>query len=232
MPFEAPEGALFRLGADWGYSKDPSVLVRAFIGRWEGEPGASTVTADPKGRTLFVDHEAYLVGCTIDHLPALFADQDVRQPPRWPNPFGYRGVPGAARLKITADSARPETIAHLRSRGFNIVGAAKGKGSVEDGVAVLQSYDLVVHPRCRHLTDELIHYSWKVDKLSGEVLPQLTDSHNHAIDALRYAMEGSRAAGVSKFACYSAGPRISLQGYSGSPGTLDNIRRPACALKP
>jgi len=32
-------------------------------------------------------------------------------------------------------------------------------------------------------------YSYKIDRLSGDVLPVLVDAHNHAIDALRYALE-------------------------------------------
>jgi phage terminase large subunit len=54
--FEAPKGAVFRLGADWGFSVDPSVLVRCYI----------------DGKRLYVDHEAHMVGCEIDQLPDLF----------------------------------------------------------------------------------------------------------------------------------------------------------------
>lgn len=43
-------------GADWGYSVDPSVLVRCHI----------------EGRKLYVDREVYQIGCEIDNLPALF----------------------------------------------------------------------------------------------------------------------------------------------------------------
>lgn len=58
LPFDAPADALLRFGADWGFSRDPTVLVRCFIGRWSGEPGASEVIADQKGPCLFVDFEA------------------------------------------------------------------------------------------------------------------------------------------------------------------------------
>lgn len=55
--FDAPpEDTLFYYGADWGFSVDPSVLVRCFV----------------VGRKLFIDYEAYEVGVEIDHLPALF----------------------------------------------------------------------------------------------------------------------------------------------------------------
>lgn len=171
---EPPEDAILRFGADWGFSVDPTVLVRSWL----------------DGRTLYVDHEAYAVGCPIDSTPALFAGSDPRQ--RWENPSGYAGVPGAFRWPIVADSARPETIDYMRGRGFSIEPAVKGAGSVEDGVEFLKSVDIVVHPRCRHVIDELTFYSWKVDPKTLNVLPVLADKKNHTIDALRYALEGVR----------------------------------------
>ncbi|OWJ64095.1 hypothetical protein BWR60_26595 [Inquilinus limosus] len=158
--FETPPGAGFLLGADWGFAQDPTVLLRCFI----------------EGRTLFVDHEAYRVGCEIDRTPELFDT-----------------VPGSRQLTIVADSARPETISYMQRHGFpDIRPAAKGGGSVEDGIAFLKAHDILVHPRCRHLADELAHYSHRVDPKSGEILSELEDRGNHAIDALRYAVEGRR----------------------------------------
>lgn len=55
--FEAPEGTIFYFGGDWGFATDPSVLVRMFI----------------VGRTIFIDHEAYAIGCDVHKLPFLFA---------------------------------------------------------------------------------------------------------------------------------------------------------------
>ena len=79
-----------------------------------------------------------------------------------------------------------------RSGYPKIVPATKGKDSVADGVEFLKSYDIVVHPRCKHLIDELAMYSYKQDKLTNEVLPVLEDKKNHLIDALRYAVEEVR----------------------------------------
>jgi phage terminase large subunit len=96
---------------------------------------------------------------------------------------------------MTADSSRPETISHLRKNGFpRIAPALKGSRSVEEGIEFLKSYDLIIHPRCTHLIDELTHYSYKVDSLTGQVTAVLADKDNHLIDALRYAVEGARRA--------------------------------------
>jgi phage terminase large subunit len=164
--FETAIGAEFRLGADFGFSKDPSCAVRCYI----------------TGRTLFVDYEAYGLGVEIVNLPNLFMS-----------------IPEAEKSWMTADSARPETISHLRKHGFpHIQPALKGARSLEEGVEFLKSYDIVVHPRCEHLIDELTLYSFKVDSLTGQVTSVLEDKNNHLIDSLRYAVEGARRALANK----------------------------------
>lgn len=160
--FEAQPDWILRQGADWGFSIDPSVLVQCAI----------------VGRTLYVTHEAYKVGCDIDFLPDLF-----------------RTVPEAERWPTVADSARPETISYMVRHGFpKMLPAIKGAKSLEEGVEFLKSFDIVVHPRCKHLIDELTLYSYEVDPLTGSVLPKLADKDNHVIDSLRYACEGARRA--------------------------------------
>lgn len=207
----------YLFGADWGFSVDPSVLVRAWIGRaidrGEDERGNRIITAipDPRGSCLFIDAEAYKVGCEIDETPSLFAGDcppgmmGHNGGPRWtngpteefPERARHRGIPGAHRWPITADSARPETISFMKRMGFNIKGALKGPGSVEDGIEFLKNYDIYVLPHCIHTIDELSSYSWKVDPKTDEILPILEDKKNHVIDSLRYAVEGQRRGGLT-----------------------------------
>ena len=161
--FDTPPGSVFRFGADWGFSIDPSVLVRCYI----------------DGRRLYVDHEAYMIGCEIDQLGDLF-DR----------------VPESRKWFITADSSRPETISYMRRNGYPKINAAiKGARSLEEGIEFLRAFDIAVHPRCQHVIDELTTYSYKRDPLTDEVIPVLEDKNNHCIDALRYACEGARRAG-------------------------------------
>lgn len=160
--FEATEGAEHRLGADFGFSIDPSVAVRCHI----------------VGRTLFIDQEAYGLGIEINHLPHLF-----------------QSIPLAEKYPMTADTSRPETISYLRNHGFPLIrSAVKGARSLEEGVEFLKSYDIVVHPRCKHVIDELSLYSYKTDSLTGQVTAILEDKDNHCMDAVRYAVEGARRA--------------------------------------
>ena len=160
--FERPKGTIFRLGADWGYSIDPSVMLRCSI----------------DGNRLYVDYEAWQLGCEIVNLPDLFM-----------------AIPDAEKWPSNADSSRPETISYMKSHGFpKMQSAIKGAHSVEEGIQFLQSFDIVVHPRCEHLIQELTLYRYKQDPLTQQVLPLLEDKNNHCIDALRYACEGARRA--------------------------------------
>lgn len=189
IDFDTPDNARFYFGADWGFAVDPSVLVRCFIGRLV----KGKAIEDPKGDKLFIDYEAYSVGCEIDNTPALFAGSDTRTPPRWTNPNNYPGIPGSTVWPMTGDSARPETISYMRRHGFpRLKPSIKGAGSVEDGIEFIRNFDIVVHSRCIHTIDELSTYSYKVDKRTNEILPVLEDKKNHVIDAIRYALESTR----------------------------------------
>ena len=158
--FETPATTNFYFGGDWGYSIDPTVLVRCFV----------------DGRKLFIDREAYKIGVEVDHLPAFFDT-----------------VPESRRWTIVADSARPETISYLQRHGYPLLEPAiKGKDSVKEGVIFLQSYDIVIHPRCIHTIDEFTMYSFKRDPLTDMVTPILEDKKNHVIDSVRYAVEKLR----------------------------------------
>lgn len=159
--FDTPADAQFRFGADWGFAIDPTVLVRCFL----------------DGRKLYVDQEAWKVGCEIDHTPKLFDT-----------------IEGSRKWIITADSARPETVSFMRRQGFRVTAAIKGQGSLEDGVEFLRSFDIIVHPRCTKVAEELTLYAYKTDDQTGEILPVLEDKNNHTIDALRYALEALRRA--------------------------------------
>jgi phage terminase large subunit len=145
-------------GADWGFSQDPTTLVRLWIHQ----------------RKLYIEFEAYKVGCDIDQTPVLFD-----------------AVPGAREATIRADSARPETISYMQRHGYSgMTSVEKWEGSVEDGIAFLRQFEqIVIHQRCKHAADEALLYSFKVDKLTGDVLTDIVDKHNHIIDAIRYALQ-------------------------------------------
>ena len=83
---------------------------------------------------------------------------------------------------IVADSAEPRLITELKVNN-NIVAAIKGQGSVTYGIALLQDFDLIVDPESTELIKELNNYCWLEKKSATPI-----DAHNHALDAIRYAV--------------------------------------------
>lgn len=162
-------------GADFGFAQDPNTLVRCWIA-----PG----TLPSSTGRLMVEREAYKVGQDTDAIPE-----------HW-----QRVVPGCQTHVVRADSARPETISYLKRHGLpQITGVEKWAGSVEDGIAHLRQYELIViHPDCPHAAEEARLWSYKVDPLTNDVLPIVVDKHNHVWDAVRYALAPliKRAAGT------------------------------------
>ena len=145
-------------GADWGFARDPTVLLKMWI----------------FGKTLYIEREAYRVGCELNDTPAMFDS-----------------ISDSRKYRIYADNARPETISHVKNSpgGFNIVPCDKWSGSVEDGIAFLRGFEkIVIHPSCKNTITEARLYSYKTDRLSGDVLPDVVDKHNHCWDAARYGL--------------------------------------------
>lgn len=123
---------------------------------------------------LYIEREAYGVGVELDHMPEF-----------------YDKIPEARKWPIKADSARPETISYLKRQGFNISAAKKWQGSVEDGITHLRGFkQIIIHPRCKETAKEARLYSYKTDRITGEVLPVILDANNHCWDAVRYGLDG------------------------------------------
>ena len=167
--FEIPSDAIFRQGADFGHSLELT-----------GDPSCM-VRLYIDGFNLYITHEAYGHGINIRDLPQLF-----------------ESIPDSRRWMTTADTSRPETIRYLQQEKFKMVPAVKGPRSIEDGVEFLKSFNIIVHPRCVHVIQELNSYSYKIDPVTEDVLPLLADKDNHLIDSLRYAVEGVRLSGKRK----------------------------------
>ena len=126
-----------------------------------------------KDNCLYISHEVWAIGCEITDTPALFDK-----------------IPESRKYRIRADCSRPETISHVRRSGFDIIGAKKWSGSVEDGIAHMRGFDkIIIHPRCRRTAEEFGLYSYKIDRLTGDILPVIIDKHNHCIDGVRYGIE-------------------------------------------
>lgn len=140
-------------GLDWGFSQDPTAAVKC----WTDD------------NILYIEYEAGKVGLELDDTSNYLIDR----------------MPGIEKYRIYADSARPESISHVKRNGLPFIKPVKKwPGSVEDGIAHLRSYkSIIIHPRCKQTIRESRLYSYKVDRNSGDVLPDIIDANNHFLDA-------------------------------------------------
>ncbi len=145
-------------GLDFGFAKDPTAAVKCWV----------------FDNNLYIEYEAGKTGLELDHTAGFMKER----------------VPDIEKYILRADSARPESISYLKRNGIpRIEGVKKWSGSVEDGIEHIKSYNKVyIHPRCKETLREFRLYSYKTDRLTGDVLPTVLDEHNHYIDAIRYAL--------------------------------------------
>jgi phage terminase large subunit len=124
-------------------------------------------------RTLYIRNCASKVGLELDDT----AD------------WILHNIPKAAQYTSRYDNARPETISKIKRTIPLAMACTKGKGSVEDGIAHILSYDeIVIHPDAEACYPELASYSYKKDRYDKlTAIPN--DKDNHYADALRYALE-------------------------------------------
>lgn len=103
--------------------------------------------------------------------------------------------------EVFADSSEPKSIMELKRYGHNVKPVTKGRDSILFGINLLQEYKINVTKKSVNLKDELTKYNWKKDK-EGNTLNVPIDSHNHLIDASRYAVMmklGKRTTGTRPF---------------------------------
>lgn len=97
---------------------------------------------------------------------------------------------GYGRSTIIADSAEAKSIDEIKLAGVRrILPATKGPGSILQGIQRVQQYEIIVHPSCTELIEELQNYSWTKDKATNEYINKPVDKFNHYLDALRYSLQ-------------------------------------------
>lgn len=145
-------------GADWGFADDPTVLVELYV----------------YGGKLWVFRESHRHQLELDDIAPTWAKE----------------VPHVKGRTVRGDNSRPETISHVNGKeGIRVVPCDKWPGSVKDGIEHIRSYDeVVIHTQCASTLQEARLYSYKTDRRTGDVLPEIVDKHNHCWDAVRYAL--------------------------------------------
>lgn len=151
-------GAVYA-GMDFGWYPDPLHFVRCAY--------------DARQRRLWVYDEYRAVRVTNgDAAQVLLREKGV-----------------TAGEEVIADGADPKAIADMRAAGVRCTAAVKGPGSVAAGVKWLQGLrEIVIDPgRCPAAAREFSEYEYE-RAADGTVVQSYPDRDNHAIDAVRYAL--------------------------------------------
>jgi phage terminase large subunit len=145
-------------GLDFGYAIDPLSY--------------NVVHYDRKKKRLYVYHELYKVG-----LSNYSAYHDYIKKENKNNEM------------VLGDSAEPKSLHELRQYGLKVRGVKKGPDSVEYGIKFLQSLEAIIidDMRCPETAREFLTYELDKDA-NGNFKAAFPDRNNHAIDAVRYAL--------------------------------------------
>ena len=156
---EIPEGLKELYGLDFGYTNDPSVLIKV-------------ATKDIR---LYADEVFYQTGLTNQAIRAMLS---TIKP-------GNREIIADSSEPKSIDEIYHNKLDGLGT--FNIKPAVKGPDSVIFGINRIKEHKLFITKRSTNLIKELRNYSWASDK-NGNLLNKPIDEHNHGIDAIRYAI--------------------------------------------
>ena len=178
-PLGRPDRLIYPPGSYEVSEMDEDGMGMPYFGLDIGEtinPSALIKVYRPNDRLLYVADERY--AWKLDSYSA---------------PGFIKSMPEAAENPVMADHNWRDINQMLRKEhGLILHHAAKGPGSVHDGIAFVRGHRLVISPKCKNLLKELKLYGLKVDKTTDEILPDIEKGHDHGPDALRYAVERFR----------------------------------------
>lgn len=91
--------------------------------------------------------------------------------------------------EVIADSAEMKSVNDMRVYGMNCIAATKGAGSVRASMKWLQSLKkIIIDPiACPETAKEFVEYEYEKTR-DGQIADAYPDANNHAIDAVRYAL--------------------------------------------
>lgn len=136
-------------GQDFGFSDDPTVLVK--------------VSVDINNRKLYAKEMYRGQGLTARTI----ASSNSKH---------------AGSSLIMADSADPRLIFELKKLSNNIRAVKKKHGSIIDGIALMQDFEIILDPSSREMISEFSNYVWHANSRKP------IEKFNHAPDAIRYAL--------------------------------------------
>ena len=150
-------------GLDYGFTNDPSVLMRVLI--------------DNDRRELWLDECFYERGLINAPIPG-------NERPSLVQRLTEAGVPKRG-VPVFGDSAEPKTNEELAAYGWNVLPCYKATRKAEQ-LQRLMGYRLHVTKRSINWIREARGYTWQKDR-DGNALNEPIAVNDHAMDAFRYA---------------------------------------------
>lgn len=153
-----PDGFLESWGMDFGFSADPTTVIRTLIhtGR----------------REIYADELLWQTGMTNPEIARALQGLGIRR----------RGGGGPT---VWADCAEPKSIAEVAGYGLDVQGCDKSV-KVREQLQALRAWTIYVTRRSANLLNEGRKYLYK-QRSDGSYTNDPIDFFNHGIDALRYA---------------------------------------------
>lgn len=153
----APDGYIETWGLDFGFSNDPTTVIRCLVhtGR----------------REVFADQLCWQAGMTNPDIAGALKDYGIKRQGIGPT--------------VWADSAEPKSIEEVARYGLNIRACDK-RTAVREQIASLQGWTIHVTRRSVDLINEGRKYLFK-QRSDGTFTNEPIEFFNHGIDALRYA---------------------------------------------
>ena len=148
------------LGLDFGYTNDPTGLLKMALCRGE----------------LWLDEMLYekgLVNIKNPRAPHLISIEQR-----------FEELEVDKRIEIHSESAEPKSVTELQTVGYNLIKTRKGPDSIKNGIDILKRYKINITNRSLNLKKEQENYVWK--SKDGEFLNEPVDSFNHLWDPARY----------------------------------------------
>ena len=147
-------------GMDFGYSNDPTTLVKCYL----------------YNDTIYVEKSAGKVNLDINDIASYFFNE-------FGEDLSRCSISADCSQPMTIEYLRTHGLSGIHA-------CQKWQGSIIDGISWLKSFGkMVVHSGATGVIDNLRLYSNKVDLRNDKVLNEPKDANNDYIDALRYAFD-------------------------------------------
>lgn len=153
-----PAGFIETWGMDFGFTNDPTTLIRCLVhtGR----------------REIYADQLIWQTGMKNPDIAAALQDLGIKRPGNGPT--------------VWADCAEPKSIKEVEGYGLNVKGCDK-RTQIREQIQSLQAWTIYVTKRSADLINEGRKYLYK-QRPDGTYTNEPIEFFNHGIDALRYAV--------------------------------------------